>query len=76
MSTHTLPAVPPMNFKAIREALKAHGVTLVDVQFEVECRCEVCGAEWSEEGSLEDRLAKTWWQCWKCNAEEEHDAHA
>jgi hypothetical protein len=28
--TQTLPAVPPMNFTAIREALKAHGVMLND----------------------------------------------
>jgi hypothetical protein len=34
--TQTLPEVPPMNFNAIRDALKAHGVTLNDVQLEVD----------------------------------------
>jgi hypothetical protein len=72
---HPLPAVPPMNFNAIREALKAHGVTLNDVQLEVDCTCDVCGAEWSEEASLENRLRRTWWKCWKCNAEGGDDAH-
>jgi hypothetical protein len=59
--TPTLPAVPPMNLNAIREALKAHGVTLNDVQIEVDCTCDVCGATWSEEASLENRLRRTWW---------------
>jgi hypothetical protein len=38
--TLTLPVVPPMNLNAIREALKAHGVTLNDVQIEVDCTCD------------------------------------
>jgi hypothetical protein len=38
--TLTLPAVPPMNLNAIREALKAHCVTLNDVQIEVDCTCD------------------------------------
>ena len=24
---------------------------------------------------LEDRLGKTWWECWKCHAEGGDDAH-
>jgi hypothetical protein len=76
--TLTLPAVPPMNLNAIREALKAHGVTLNDVQIEVDCTCDVCGATWSEEASVENRLRRTWWECWKCHAEDKEggdDAH-
>jgi len=42
--TPTLPAVPPMNLNAIREALKAHGVTLNDVQIEVDCTCAMSAA--------------------------------
>jgi hypothetical protein len=64
-----------MKFSAICEALKAHGVTLNDVHIEVDCTCDVCGAGWSEEASLENRLTKTWWHCWKCHAEEDDDAH-
>ena len=66
----TLPNVPIINGKAIREALKAHGVTLVDATYEVECKCNICGATWSEESCLQFRLRTTWWHCWKCHPEE------
>lgn len=69
--THPLPDVPPMNFNAIRAALKAYGVMLIGLQCSVECQCARCGAEWSDECDLVDRFPKTWWLCWKCQAEEE-----
>ena len=43
---HPFPDVPPENFDAIREALKAHGVTLSEVYYSVEYTCEACGALW------------------------------
>jgi hypothetical protein len=53
---HPRPDVPPMHFNMVREAQKAHGVTLADLTSAVQCRCDGCGAQWSAEGSLEDRL--------------------
>jgi hypothetical protein len=66
----TLPDVPLLNLKDIREALKAHGVTLVDAIYEVECKCDICGTRWSEESCLQFRLPATWWHCRKCHPEE------
>jgi hypothetical protein len=78
-TTHTpktpLPDVPPINYNEIRKALKAHGVTLIDLSIEGECRCEICGAQWSLVASLEYPLAKRWWECTRYHAEEEDDAH-
>ena len=70
---HPFPDVPPENFDAIREALKAHGVTLSEVYYSVECTCEACGALWSSEASLDAPLSDGWWQCYVCypKAEEE-----
>jgi hypothetical protein len=75
---HPLPTVPPMNLSAIRDALKANGVTLKDVEIQVDCTCDVCGASWSGSASLEDRLRRNWWECYKCYAEDKEggdDAH-
>ena len=63
------PKVPRMNFKAIREALKAHGITFVDITYEVEFRCEVCGMTDFVDGSLRLRLRKSWWRCQACHPE-------
>jgi hypothetical protein len=66
----TLPDVPIINWKAIREALKAHNVSLVDAIYAIECTCDICGTRWSEETCLQCRLPTTWWHCRKCHAEE------
>jgi hypothetical protein len=42
---HPLPTVPPIDYKAIRKALKAYGITLKELSCAVECRCDVCGAQ-------------------------------
>jgi len=73
--TQTLPAVPPINYNAIRKAMKAHGITLVELSCSAECRCDVWGAQWSLEASLEYPLSKHWWECTKYHAEEDDDAH-
>jgi hypothetical protein len=75
---HPLTTVPPMNLGAIRDALKAHSVTLKDVEIQVDCTCDVCGASWSGSAPLEDRLHRSSWECYKCYAEDKaggDDAH-
>jgi hypothetical protein len=72
---HPLPTVPPIDYNAIRKALKAYGITLKELSCSVECRRDVCGAQWSLEASLEYPLLKHWWECTKYHAEEDHDAH-
>jgi hypothetical protein len=70
-----LPDVPPISYNAIRQALKAHGVTLIELHCEGECRCEICGAQGSLEASLDYPLSKHWWECTKYHAEEDDEAH-
>jgi hypothetical protein len=65
----TLPKVPRINLKAIRGALKAHGVTLLDAEYSLDVRCDACGTYDQVEGSLQLRLRKWWWRCQKCNPE-------
>jgi len=65
-----LPTGPAENFPEIRDVLKAHGVSLSEVTYTVECRCDRCGALWSSEASLDDPLEAGWWQCWKCDTAE------
>ena len=69
INTQLLPKVPRLNVKAIREALKAHGVSLVAIDYEVEFRCEGCGAVDFVDGSLQFRLRKMWWRCQSCHPE-------
>ena len=71
----SLPTVPSIDYNAIRKALKAHGVTLVELSCAAECRCDVCGAQWSLEASLEYPLSKHWWECTRYHDEEDNDAH-
>jgi len=71
-----LPTVPPINYNAIRQALKANGVTLIELHCEIDCRCDVCGPQWSLDASLEYPLAKHWWECTRYHAENGDDAHA
>lgn len=63
----TLSKVPRLNLKAIREALKANGITLLDATYTLDVRCDACGAYNSVDASLQFRLHKTWWHCWKCH---------
>jgi hypothetical protein len=65
----TRPKVPRINLKAIREALKAHGVTLLDAEYSLDVRCDACGAYDQVTGSLQFRLRKRWWRCQKCHPE-------
>jgi len=71
-----LPDAPLVNFKAMRTALKAHGVTLVEFECEIDCRCDVCGAEWTIAASLDCGISRSWWECTRDHEEESDDAHA
>jgi hypothetical protein len=70
-----LPDVPPINYNAIRKALKVHNVALVELSCSAECRRDVCGAQWSLEASLDYPLSRHWWECTKYHAEEDDDVH-
>jgi hypothetical protein len=70
-----LPDVPPIDYNAIRKALKVHNVTLIELSCSAECRCDVCGAQWSLEDSLEYPLARHWWEYTRYHAEEDDAAH-
>jgi hypothetical protein len=63
----TLPKVPRINLKAIREALKANGMTLLDAEYTLDVRCDVCGGYDQVTGELQHRLSKRWWRCQKCH---------